>query len=154
MSHQSGTAGLRMNQSGDGGDDSPRDEAGVASALAALRADHVALLSNYSAIALEVGALRRLFADLIEDLSRQGAQINTLAEEIAAHCNGWQSDNELETLAIGREQVDLVAQRAQGIADLSSQALGYLSHMSSAAGYDAERRRQHAAQYIGRDQGA
>lgn len=143
-----------MNQSGYGGGDSPRDEDGVASALAALRADHVALLSNYSAIALEVGSLRRLFADLIEDLSRQGAQISTLAEEISAHCNGWRSDSRVGPMAIAQYDVDLVARRAQSIVDLSSQALGYLSHLSSAAGYDAERRRQHAAQYIGRDQGA
>ena len=142
-----------MDKSDGGGFHLPRDEDGVASALAALRAEHAALLSNYSAIASEVGALRRLFADLIEDLSRQGAQIGTLAGEISAHCNGWQSEAEAEPMAVGPEEVVLVAHRAQRIADLSSQALGYLSHLSSVAGYDAERRRQHAEQYIGRDQG-
>lgn len=143
-----------MDKSDGGGFHLPRDEDGVASALAALRAEHAALLSNYSAIASEVGALRRLFADLIGDLSRQGAQIGTLAGEISAHCNGWQSDAEAEAepMAVGPEEVVLVAHPAQRIADLSSQALGYLSHLSCVAGY-AERRRQHAEQYIGRDQG-
>jgi hypothetical protein len=140
-----------MNKSSDGDFDSARAEDGVASALAALRAEHAALLSNYGAIAFEIGALRRQFADLIEDLSRQGAQISTLAEEISAHCNAWRSDAEVEPMAIGPDEVDLIAHRAQRIADLSSQALGYLSHLSGAAGYDAERRREHAQRYIDRD---
>lgn len=142
-----------MNKSGAGDFDSPRDDNGVASALAALRAEHTALLSSYGAIAFEVSALRRQFAELIEDLSRQGAQINTLAEEISAQCNGWQTDAPVEPMAIGTAEVDRIAHRAQRIADLSSQALGYLSHLSSSAGYDAERRREHARRYIDRDQG-
>lgn len=140
-----------MNTSDAGDVASPRDEGGVASALEALRAEHAALLSNYSAIAYEVAALRHMFSDLIEDLSKQGSQINALAEEISAQCDDWRSEAPIEPMAIGPERADLIARRARRIAEVSSQALGYLSHLSSAAGYDADRRRQHAQRYIDRE---
>jgi hypothetical protein len=130
----------------------PRDESALASALAALRAEHAALLLNYSGIASEVATLRRVFADLIEDLSKQGAHISALAEDISTQCDDSRADASIEPMAIGTSRADLIAHRARRIAELSSQTLGYLSHLSNAAGYDAGRRREHAQRYIDREQ--